>query len=75
MLTHEIRENFALYGIQLLLLPSVREAGRIIVLHDFGPVEIFIEASEASPFLVMNVAILSVCVCVMDRHDICFLYS
>ena len=38
--------------------------------------------SEASPFLVMNVAILSVCdvcvcvcVCVMDRHDICFLYS
>ncbi len=31
----------------------------------------------ASPFLVMNVAILSVCLClcVMDRHDICFLYS
>ena len=36
-----------------------------------------IGASEASPFLVMNVAILCVCVCVcvMDRHDICFLYS
>ncbi len=34
-----------------------------------------IGASEASPFLVMNVAILCVCVCVcvMDRHDICFL--
>ncbi len=34
----------------------------------------FIGASEASPFLVMNVAILSVCVCVcvLDQHDICF---
>ncbi len=31
-----------------------------------------IGASEASPFLVMNVAILSVCLSVMDRHDIRF---
>ena len=34
-----------------------------------------IGASEASPFLVINVTInfLSVCLSVMDRHDICFL--
>ena len=43
----------------------------LVFMHDAW----LIGASEASPFLVMNVAILSVCVCVMDRHDICFLYS